>query len=191
VEPVAGDLAFALPDPQDGRGPAGPSVGQLALAGDGIAGTGAAEAVGLAVAEVAGRSRDPYDHRVFGWAAAAVRGEGLGSVLAGGVVVQAGAGGAGRGVVSGRRAPASAGIGPVPARRGGTSAGTWADLCAGTGGVVPGRTSGSRSGTASSEDSRTKGCAGQLAAFADDVADDPGVGRIPVNQSGGGGSARA
>jgi hypothetical protein len=112
VYPAARDLAFALPAPQRGRGPAGPSVGQLAFAGDGVTGAGATEAVRLVVAEIAGGSGDAHDDRVFGQpglVAVVVGGVGVGAVPTGGVVVQADSGRAGRSAVPTRWAPGECG----------------------------------------------------------------------------------
>lgn len=46
---------------EGGGGPGGAAVGCSGFAGDGVAGAGAAEAVGLVVAEVAGGGGDPED----------------------------------------------------------------------------------------------------------------------------------
>jgi hypothetical protein len=75
VRPVPGDFPFGLPAPQRGRGPGGPAVVGLGLAGDGVAGAGAAEAVGFGVAEIAGGGRYPHDDLLGG----------RGDVAAGGV----------------------------------------------------------------------------------------------------------
>ena len=84
MNPAAGDFAFALPAPQRGAGPVEPAVGELTLARDGVAGAGAAEAVGFVVAEVAGGG-DDHDDCLLSRPAVVVRG--VGAVPPGEIII--------------------------------------------------------------------------------------------------------